>query len=292
MSRNIAVVFDFDDTLVPDSTTILLKQHGIDPDAFWNEDLKALVAQGYDATLGYLRLLIDNVGEGKPLGLLTNQQLREFGGTLDKHFYPGIPEVFEELSGIVKNYPGLSISFHIISGGLQPVIEGSAVVQKYFAGVYGCVLDEAGDPPAVRYIKRAINFTEKTRYLFEINKGLSSKQTQKNPYLVNKRVPKAKRSVPMSNMVYIGDGLTDIPCFSLLNEAGGMCFGVFDPADNSKAKRAFLEFLKPKRVVSMHSPRYGRDQDLGSLLGAAVSSLCNRIVIRQRTTGSGQSTDE
>ena len=59
-------------------------------------------------------------------------------------------------------------------------------------------------------------------------------------------------------MIYIGDGLTDIPCFSLVKTFGGTTFGVFNPGEEGKAKRALVEFLKPARVISMHAPKYGR----------------------------------
>jgi phosphoserine phosphatase len=283
VASTIAVVFDFDDTLVPDSTTMLLKKHGIDTTAFWKTQVGGLVASGYDSTLAWLRLLLDNVGEGKPLGLLTNDQLRAFGKTLDNSFHTGLPQLFDDLKEIVGTFKVISIEFYIVSGGLQAVIEGSDIVSKHFSGVYGCVLDEAGEPPTVRYVKRAITFTEKTRYLFEINKGLTSGQTQKNPYLVNKDIPKSKRRIPFRNMIYVGDGLTDIPCFSMLKNQDGTCFGVFDPNDGAKAKRALMEFLKPGRVISMHSPKYGPSDDLGAFLRAAVSSRCSQIVVEQQT---------
>ena len=94
-------------------------------------------------------------------------------------------------------------------------------------------------------------------------------------------------------MIYIGDGLTDIPCFSLLKRFDGTCFGVFDPSNESKAKRAFLEFLKPRRVISMHSAKYGANDDLGSLLRAAVSTTCSRLVIQDSTSiEEGEEDDE
>jgi phosphoserine phosphatase len=283
LSTIIAVVFDFDDTLVPDSTTMLLKKYGVDPSNFWQKDLKALVRAGYDPTLGYLSLLLELVGPGKAFGALSNRDLREFGTTLDQLFHSGLPTCFDELRSIVQQYQEISIEFYVVSGGLRAVIEGSSIVQKYFAAIYGCELAERGEPPILHNIQRAINFTEKTRYLFEINKGLRPDLSRKNPYLVNKDIPKTKRRIPFKNMIYVGDGLTDVPCFSMVSRFGGTCFGVFDPTDETKAKRALLEFLKPKRVISMHSPRYGKNDDLGSLLRAAVSTICTRMVLDQQT---------
>jgi hypothetical protein len=282
MANTVAVVFDFDDTLVPDSTSLLLKQHGIDPDVFWQKDLKALLSNGYDPTLGFLKLFLDNVGDGRPLGLLSNAGLTDFGRTLDKHFHEGLPDFFEDLRRIGMDN-SVAVEFYIISGGLQAVIEGSEIVRKHFQSVYGCVLAETGQPPRLDHVKRAINFTEKTRYIFEINKGITPKQALKKPYAVNEDVPKRQRPVPLKNMIYVGDGLTDIPCFSLIKNNGGLAFGVFDPANEAKAKRALLEFLTPGRVVSMNAPRYGRGQELGALLRAAVAQVCARLLIERRS---------
>src|SRR5436309_4101541 len=92
----IAVAFDFDDTLVPDSTTKLLSDHGINTRTFWGRDAKALVQSGYDPALAYLNLMLRNIGPGKPLGQLTNRDLRRFGAKLDDHFYSGLPRLFQD----------------------------------------------------------------------------------------------------------------------------------------------------------------------------------------------------
>jgi hypothetical protein len=281
VSHVVAIVFDFDDTLVPDSTSSLLREYGVDPARFWKEEAGGLVARGYDPTLAFLNAFLDYTQPGRALDGLTNAKLRAFGATLDAQFHRGLPALFDDLNAIVAPFDGIAIEYYIISGGLKAVIEGSAIVGRYFTAVYGCELDEAGTPPVLARIKRSINFTEKTRYLFEINKGIDPRKAGVKPFLVNLDVPAARRRVQLSNMIYVGDGLTDIPCFSLLKRHGGTCFGVFDPTDQGKAKRALIQFLKTDRVISMHSPRYEPDQDLGSLLRAAVANLCSRIVVAE-----------
>lgn len=273
----LALVFDFDDTLVPDSTTRLLKRH-VDPEKFW-AGLKPLVRSGYDPTLAFLHAFLDLVGEGAPLGRLDNKGLRQFGASLNSAFFPGLPVLFKDLRAIAARYE-CSIEFYVISGGLQEVIEGTSLVTKYFRAAYGCQFVEAGG--VLRKIKRCITFTEKTRYLFEINKGITPEQTLRNPYLVNKDIPPEKRRIPFENIIYVGDGLTDVPCFSLVKKMGGVSFGVFNPGDESSARRGFLEFLKTDRVVSMHSPKYGRKHDLGAMLRTAVATRCASIRLGER----------
>jgi len=279
----VAVIFDFDDTLLPDSTTRLLKSHGIDTDDFWGKQARDLIQQGYDPPTAYLNLMLRNIGEGKPLGLLTNQKLYEFGSSLDGLFHEGLPQFFEDVWLEVKSrFKNIEVEFYIVSAGLQPVMEGSAIVRKYFRAAYGCQLAGDDEKGALKYIKRCITFTEKTRYLFEINKGIDPSESRTNPYLVNKSFTEVERRIPFANMIYVGDGITDIPCFSMLLKFKGLAFGVFDPAKRDKAKQALEEFLQPHRVVSMHAPRFTPDSELGAMLRTAVVNRCLAIQLQRQ----------
>jgi phosphoserine phosphatase len=275
----LAVIFDFDDTLLPDSTSALLAANSIDPAQFWSGQVKALVDEGYDPPLAYLNLLLREVRPGQPLAGLSNQRLRAFGRSLDGTWFPGLPQFFADLRAIAREHRDVSVEFYIISGGLQAVIEGSAYVQEFFAGVYACQLGEDAHTGVVSYIKRCVTFTEKTRFLFEINKGISPADAATQPQLVNNFVPEANRPVPFKNMIYIGDGLTDVPCFSLVEKGDGLAFGVFQRGTES-AKQAFQRFLETKRVRSLHHPDYRDEAELGSLLRAAVASACTRIELQ------------
>lgn len=283
--NTIALVFDFDDTLLPDSTTRLLASYGVDPEYFWQSYVKDLIRKGFEPSLAYLNRILDLTGENRPLGLLTPEKLSQFGGTLGKSFYPGLSSFFSDIKATINEMAAveqLQVEFYIVSGGLQAVIEGTALVKKYFHQVYGCQfgIDEATG--AINQVARCVTFTEKTRYLFEINKGIIPQATMENPYLVNKDVPAAKRRIPFKNMIYVGDGLTDIPCFSLVKRMGGMAFGVFNPQEERSARRALLEFLHTDRVVSMHAPKFRRTDELGSLLRAAVKNIAGRIALEAR----------
>ena len=276
----LAVVFDFDDTLTPDSTTRLLESFGYDTDAFWKEQVRALVAQGYDPTLAWLNLLLADIRSGGRLAGLTNQKLRDFGATLDDNYFPGIPEIFPRLRGEVAKYRDISLEFYVISSGLREVILGSGIARSHFDEVYACELGE-DESDGLRDIKRCVTFTEKTRYLFEINKGLPLRKTAENPLLVNADVPKDLRRISFQNMIYVGDGLTDIPCFSLVKEHGGHVFGVFDPTRKDKAKQALLDFLRPQRVFGMYEPLYRETDALGSLIEMAVATRCSQIELER-----------
>ncbi len=264
----IAVVFDFDDTLTDESTTALLESAGIDTAEFWQKKAKALLDDGWGPVPAYLKLILDNVGEGKPLGKLTNAKLRQFGAGLS--FYPGLPGLFSDLSKSVKEHtlsnPG--IEFYVISSGLEEIIRGSRIA-KHLSGIWGCEFAEGEGE--VRYIKNVVSFTEKTKYLFTINKGIPDNA---GPYAVNERKDQTDRRIPFQNIIYIGDGLTDVPCFSLLEHFGGRAFGVFDPKKADSPKKAWEQLVAPRRVTSMNAPKYRKTDELGSLLRIAVKRLC------------------
>lgn len=275
----IAVIFDFDDTLTDESTTKLLEAHGIDAREFWQSKQKELVDDGWDPAVAYLKLILDRVGDGRPMGKLTNDALRAFGAALE--FYSGIPAMFDDLREIVKNHrvSSPSIEFYVVSSGLEEIIKGSRIA-GYFSGIWGCCFEEENGQLA--RIRNVVSFTEKTKYIYAINKGVDAK-VRKEPYIVNQAMKKEDRRIPFSNMIYVGDGLTDVPCFSLIDSFGGKPFGVFDPKKEGSPKKAWEQLVVPKRVTTMNSPRYGPKEDLGALLRMAVTSICVNLDLRSGT---------
>lgn len=276
----VAVIFDFDDTLTDDSTTKLMEEAGIDTRRFWEKEMRELTEGGWDSPLAYLKLLLDNVGAGKPLGMLTNENLREFGAKLS--FYSGIPKLFGDLKKIATEHPlsNPAVEFYIISGGLEEIIRGSKIA-KYFTGIWGCRFHEEGG--CVRHISNTISFTEKTKYLFAINKGIGDLDSRNRPFAVNEAVRDADRRVPFENMIYVGDGLTDVPCFSLIEKGRGKPFGVFDPRKKDAPKKAWEQLVMPSRVKTIGAPEYGPKKILGSLLRAAVGTICAEMDLRTQT---------
>ena len=280
----VAVIFDYDDTLIPDTTSQLLRHYGIDPTEFWEKDFKELWDKGYCPSHAYLKLLLDKTKEGEPLNGLTNRKLREFGAISAKKQYDGLHGLFRDLKKIVNGYRDIDIEFYIISGGLEEIIKGNSFVDKHFTGVYGCRFagDDESDNCELNYIKRCITFTEKTRYLFEINKGISPEESDQDPSAVNKHVDIKDRRIPFENMLYIGDGLTDIPCFSLIEKMKGVSYGIIHTDKTSSEKMKFYEqILLTRRTWSACAPRYGGNHTLGALIRQRIDQTCN-IIHRER----------
>ena len=263
-----SVIFDFDDTLTDESTTKLLDQYGIDTRAFWKRHEEVICA-GWDTPLAYLQMILEHVGPGRALGNLSNAALNSFGSTLD--FYKGVPDLFADLEAITKQHhvSRPTVEFYIVSSGLEQIIKGTSIA-NYFSGIWGCRFSE--ESGQIAHVMRAVSPTEKTKYLSAINKGVSNIDT--NPLAVNEKIPDKNRRIPFSNMIYIGDGFSDVPCFSLVRRRGGTAFGVFDPSKDGAPKKAWEKLVIPHRVSTMNSPRYGAGDDLGALLREAIKTRC------------------
>lgn len=176
----------------------------------------------------------------------------------------------------------ICLEYYVVSSGLEEIISGCKKISKHLAGFWGCRLapNKPGGP--VKYIKKSINFTEKTRYLFDINKGLPKSDTDKNPFEVNKNIAEKDRRVPFENMIYVGDGLTDIPCMSLVRKGRGLAFGILHKGRHGAAKRAiFKNLITQDRALSFNSPKYGKNDDLRAILNTAIVNRCVDIELQE-----------
>lgn len=275
MTTNLGLIFDFDDTLAPDSTTQLLEEHKIDPEEFWFTEFQSRVREGYDPTIAYLSLLLDKVGDDQPLGEATLEDLEAFGGDLTETLYPGIPGLFDDINSIADEYEDITIDYYILTEGLEPIIQGTEIADRCEA-VYASRLDSDSEG-IIQRIQRPISFTDKTRYLYEINKGITPTDARVNPYEVNRQVEPEELGIPFENMIYIGDGITDIPCFSLVKDRGGRVFGVIDSNDEgdegSAKQRAIRDLGSPRRAGNLNGPMYGESGRLGSLLRLTIEGM-------------------
>ena len=96
-----------------------------------------------------------------------------------------------------------------------------------------------GGAAEISHVGYMIDNTAKTRAIFEINKGVNA-----NPMLdVNARMSADQRRVPIQSMIYIADGPSDVPCFSIINERGGKTLGVYttEPRNNFRGVRELQE---------------------------------------------------
>lgn len=278
MANIIAIVWDFDKTLVDGyMQDPIFEYYGIDAAEFWKET-NALPKKYYNEqgvkvnpdTI-YLNQFIKYAKSGKFKGL-NNKKLKEFGKK--QRFYKGIPEIFEETKHLIednkiyKEYD-IKVEHYIVSTGMAEIIKGSAIM-PYVESVWGCELIEETDKDGNKIISEigyTIDNTSKTRALFEINKGVN--RHERESVEVNTKIPEEDRRVHFINMVYIADGPSDIPAFSVVNKNGGATFAIYPRGDEKALNQ--VEQLRSEGRINMYAEA---DYTKGS---TAYMWICNKI---------------
>jgi hypothetical protein len=245
----IAVIWDFDQTLISGYQQEPLFRHfSVSPREFWDE-VSGLAdyyrKQDIDVSVDtlYLNHILTYVQEGRFAGL-TRAMLADFGSQLT--FYPGMPDFLEQSKAAIesdtRNHDhSITVEHYIVSTGLRPLMKGSAV-SPHVTDIWGCDFIEspAGSgfltvpaaplaaPPVISQVGYFLDNTTKTRAIWEINKGCN-----KDPEIgVNDLIAEDDRRVPLRNMIYVADGPSDVPVFSILNTFGGRTLGVHNGSDD------------------------------------------------------------
>ena len=275
--NTIAIVYDYDQTLSPSymQDEVVFPAFGIDPKNFWRRCSELVRDNGYDGELAYMKVLLDTLGMDRP----TNAELKALGKNLN--FYKGLPQMFEEFGDSLLTPEqlshGISVEHYIISSGMKVLIEGSRL-QPYVRAIFGCEFaeDEQG---RITFPKRVISHTQKTQYLFRINKGLLDMSED-----VNDHMDADVRPVPFKNMIYLGDGPTDVPCFTVMRKNGGQGIAVYNPDDPERAgfRKCYQLSTHADRVRHIAPSDFRPNTHLRLLLEQMVEEIANRIVEERR----------
>lgn len=278
MQDIIAVVFDFDDTLAPDSTSSFLENLGIDVPKFWQEKVQPLLESGWDPVPAYLYGILQesNSDEGRRI---TRDKLAKWGRKVI--FYPGATRIFSRIRAHAQSVnPKVFVEFYLISSGIGEILRNTRLA-KDFMDIWACDFhyDKQGN---ILFPKNIVSFTDKTRYLFQISKGIIGEESRGRPFDVNKKIEEHKRRIPYEQMIFVGDGYTDIPCFSLLRKQGGIAIGVFDKENKEKWGRAW-GFIEDERVSNLVPADYSKGSALSISLMMAVENIARKITLRNQT---------
>ena len=276
--NTIAIVYDYDQTLSPSymQDEVVFPTFGIDGKSFWRRCSEFVRDEGYDSELAYMKVLLDTLGMDRP----TNDQLRRLGAKLN--FYKGLPEMFEDfrdnLLTTEERDHGITVEHYIISSGMKVLIEGSRLA-PYVRAIFGCEFaeDEQG---RITFPKRVISHTQKTQFLFRINKGLLDMVQD-----VNDHMEADIRPVPFPNMIYLGDGPTDVPCFTVMRKNDGHAIAVYNPDDPERVgfKKCYQLSTHADRVRHIAPADFRQGSHLRLLLEQMVSEIASRIVEQRRS---------
>ena len=265
-----ALIYDFDGTLAPGNMQEydFIPAIGKSNREFWSDANSLAEEQDADMVLTYMAKMIH---EAKSKGLsLKREAFRESGRRVQ--LYRGVREWFARINSYGAER-GINIVHYINSSGLKEIIEGTPIAHE-FKNIYACSflydVDGVAYWPAV-----AVNYTNKTQFIFKINKGVESVFDTKE---VNRFMEEKNRPVPFRRMIYIGDGTTDIPCMRLVKNFGGHSIAVYNPESEKSARKDMTSLIRDNRVNYVCPADYSD----GSEIDTIVKTIIEKIAVDTR----------
>lgn len=256
----VALVYDFDLTLSPKN----MQEYGFIPDIgmeigeFWAACREAALKYQMDSVLAYMLMMCEKARGRMPL---TRDTLTNLGQNVE--FFPGVLTWFDRINEIGAR-EGVQVEHYIISSGLKEIVEGSPIGDRFravFAASF-CYDDEGN----AMWPATAVNYTGKTQYLYRINKGILDVSNDRD---LNAFTPEYMRPVPFSHIIYVGDGLTDVPCMKTTRSKGGYAIAVYQDGKSDIADDLLLQNRADFAVPADYSE--------GSVMETTVTALLRKI---------------
>ncbi len=229
----IALIYDFDKTLCTKDMQeySFIPGLGMEAEAFWAEANGLAREKQMDSILAYMYVMLQKAREAqKPI---TKKSLQKMGEKID--YFPGVLEWFDHINAYGKSL-GVKIEHYIISSGLKEIIEGSRIYgafKEIYASRYLYQSPLENRQEEALWPALSVNYTAKTQFLFRINKGVLDVSEDRR---LNEVTPENERPIPFYNMIYIGDGMTDVPCMKLVKTNGGKSIAVYGGEGAKNAK--------------------------------------------------------
>lgn len=267
--NTVAFMYDFDETLAPNymQDYNLIPDLGYEPGEFWGAVNEYGKERNIDSVCAYLYFCVE---KAKEKGIvLSYDKLYEYGTKL--HFFKGVETWFDRINAYGKEL-GLNIEHYIISSGMIEMIKGTSIA-KYFKEIFACkyIFNEKGEPI---WVGNAVNYTNKTQYLFKIRKHDTTNINDSK--VVNSRIPENEK-IPFSNMVYFGDGFTDIPCMTVVKEKGGHSVCVYRP-EKEKSRTTADKLYNEDRVQFIAPSDYSEGSELDQKIKATLKHLSLELI--------------
>lgn len=258
----IAIMYDFDQTLSKSDMQDygFIPSLGMKPDEFWEATGKFSAESGVERILSYMWMM---AYLSKEKGIhLTRKTLNDMGKNIE--FFPGVDTWFKRINKYGKDH-GVKIEHYIISSGTKEIVEGCSIA-KEFAAIYGCefYFDPKTEEPI--WPKLSINYTQKTQYIYRISKGVLDVHDDKS---INEK--DKEHRIPYENMIYLGDGMTDVPCMQLVKNNGGRSIAIYGKRDKENMRK----LLAGKRVNYAASGDYREGKTLDKAIKAIIDNIAS-----------------
>ncbi|OYD91534.1 haloacid dehalogenase-like hydrolase [Nostoc sp. 'Peltigera membranacea cyanobiont' 210A] len=274
LSNRIAIVFDFDDTLVPDTVDALLESLGIDALEFRQEKIRPLIDKGWDKILARFYALIEE--SKRQDNKITQEYIASFGQELAP--FDGVNKMFDRLQQCAhESNSKVEVEFYLITCGMLEIARHNCIAPN-FKAMWGCEFSY-GDRNGIEFLKKIVTHTEKTRYLFQIAKGFDDYQDDGKAF-VYRDLPPEELHIPLSQVIYVGDGASDIPCFSLMNQEQGTAIALYKDSTPEEWGQD-LKMTQSQRVANLAPVDYSENSELMQSLTLVVEGLCKRIALQQ-----------
>lgn len=256
----VAMMYDFDKTLSTKDMQeySFIPKLGLTAQEFWEQSNALAREEKMDRILSYMYMMVRmSKDKHQPIR-------REDFVALGKkiQLYPGVEDWFSRINAFGLEQ-GVRVEHYLISSGLKEIVEGCSIFDQ-FKEVYASefLYDENG---VAVWPKLAVNYTAKTQFLFRINKGVLDIS---NDLDLNRSIPDELRPVPFRNMIYIGDGLTDVPCMKLVKLNRGQSLAVY-----KKEKATGYSLLTDKRVDLIAPADYREGKKLDKLVKMILQKM-------------------
>lgn len=269
----IALVYDFDGTLSPQPMQeyTVLPKLGVKPSDFWEKVNRQSRENGEESMLTYMRLLLEEADK-KDIHI-GRKEFNELG----KHvrYFPGVESWFDRIDTVVKTKSSgkIKVCHYIISAGLREILDGVSI-KKYFKNIYASEYHYDHHKRAT-FPKLLMTDTAKTQFLFRINKGKEDLRES-----INSHMPAIERPIPFENIIYIGDGETDVPSMTVTLQNGGNAIAVFRKGLDLKSKKTrevCKELLKADRINFVALADYSEGSGLERRVHLLLDSVMARI---------------
>lgn len=273
--NRLALVFDFDETLAPDTFSALLNHCQIDADRFENEKVKPLTDSGWDKKLARFHCLIEESRSRDDL-TITKETFVEVGQQLE--LYPGAEKMFERVRSWAHDVvPDVEVEFYMLTAGMLEIPRATSIASE-FRVMWGGELHFA-ENGELSFVKRTVSYPDKIRYLLKLCKGLDIDHPKITDD-VYRYVPEDEWHLPLSQLIYVGDGDSDMPAFAYLKEHSGLAIGVYQ-ADSAAGWEGHADMHDGRRVQNLAASTFEKDSELMTSLKLAVESVTKQIALRR-----------
>lgn len=269
--NTIALVYDFDGTLSPEAMQHygVLPSLEIDPSDFWSEVKTKKADEEAEELLVYMREMISIADQKKVK--LNREVFSDHGSKIQ--FFEGVTDWFDRINNFVSTIGDgkVKCEHYIVSSGLKEMIDGCKIA-KEFQAIFACEFsyDHYGHP---NWPARVISDTSKTQYLFRINKGVLDLNQS-----INSHTPLNERPIPFDNMIYFGDGDTDVSSMAVVMQNGGHAVAVHKPGEDNQKCQALRQ---AKRIDFFCEADYRDGSTLDEMVKQTLQVIANRIMLRQ-----------